>query len=632
MTNKIKTQQIPAVEMERKAWANINEPAADCAHNDQPTPKQIGKYLVVCRIGSGGMGDVYKGQHPQLDIPVAIKTIKKELISHTTSVERLIREAKLALKINHPNVVRVFDVDSDGVTHFIVQEYIEGENLNDYIQSRPNHVVESAYAVRIAIGIAQALIATNRHGIVHRDIKPANILLTLQGEPKLADLGIARQIPSSSSTESDITHSHSSVGSPAYMSPEQIENPKLVDVRSDIYSLGVTMYQMVTGELPFASQSMRELMRNHVDMRAIDLPIVNPQVPIALSSIIGKMMAKQADERYQTPEELIAALETIDYQQAGRVSKPPVAAESPMRDSSRLPLFIKVAVLTIIAASIIIPACHLAQGRRSLSTMPISPTPPSRAAGEKVADIRGILAQINAQLEQYETSLDYWSSSPRILAFGPIDSAGVTPSLANVGESVWNDTLFDLIQRQTGYPIVDRESLPLVLQEVGLTAHQLTDSRAQLKLRRLMPASILFTSAVKVSGEVATLFVKCIDVQTTEYSVIEQPLSTHPDIDLTRAAIAGKMRSEIRSRFPIQGRITAVQADHVEINLGRCHGLTASMKLQIHGQTDVSSIQALDHARPLARAMVSVLDTFDAEIQVDNKSVPIETGMLVTEE
>ena len=277
-------------------------------------PEKLGKFHITGELGSGGMGQVYKGHHPDLDIPIAIKTIKKDLSKHPSFVDRFFREARLATKLNHPNVVRIYDVDKADDICFIVQEFVDGDDLQKILDAAENNRLAPNIALNIVTEITKALIEAEKFKIVHRDIKPGNILITRDSVPKLADLGLAKQYLSKESGESEkiaLTRSISSFGSPAYMAPEQVVDAKNVDIRADIYSLGATFYHIVTGEIPFSGNSAEEIMAKKIHEEPPAPSQVNHELPARLSRVISKMIARNPVNRYQSPLELLAELEEL---------------------------------------------------------------------------------------------------------------------------------------------------------------------------------------------------------------------------------------------------------------------------------------------------------------------------------
>ena len=265
-------------------------------------PARLGKYQVERFLAHGGMGEVLLGRHPNLNQPVAIKLIKPEFAQRPSYVRRFMTEAKLASSLNHPNIVRIYDADEQEGRYFLVQEYVDGGDVQQLMKSSARGTVPVPVALKIARDIASALVVAERAGIVHRDIKPANILLTKDGTAKLADLGVAKQAetPDSDASEFHLTRPGAAVGSPIYMAPEQIQDASKVDVRTDIYALGVTIYHMLTGKVPFPGSTVRELLHQHLHQRVDDPRTVNRAIPRRVARLVRKMTAFDAGDRHQS--------------------------------------------------------------------------------------------------------------------------------------------------------------------------------------------------------------------------------------------------------------------------------------------------------------------------------------------
>lgn len=266
---------------------------------------KIGDCRIEEKIGQGSMGCVYKGYHLKLDIPVAVK-ILQAVTYIPDAKERFLREARISTRIHHPNIVDVIDIGSQGGIHFIIMEYIQGDNLLTVIKKKGRISRESA--ISIALDILKALELALVHKIVHRDIKPENILITKTGKAKLADLGLARM-----GGEVNLTKPNTTLGSPHYISPEQIEKSSEADHRSDIYSLGCTLYHAITGTVPFSGNSLIQIMLAH---QKKPVPLISKTVKSAdpnLCKIIARMMQKKPSARFQTPTEAICALEKIQH-------------------------------------------------------------------------------------------------------------------------------------------------------------------------------------------------------------------------------------------------------------------------------------------------------------------------------
>ncbi len=259
--------------------------------------KTLGKYQIVEHIGHGGMAEVYKARHVQLDRMVAIKVLHPFLADESGFVARFRREAKIVATLRHQNIVRVydFDYDEDLDIYYMVMEYIEGESLKKRLESGPLAIGE---ALSITAAIADALDYAHQRGMVHRDIKPANILFTTENIPVLTDFGIARML-----SVTGLTASGAMVGTPAYMAPEVgMGDPG--SVASDVYSLGVVLFEMLTGRPPFVSETAMGVIMQHINepVPALSQFIAHP-LP-ALETVLQKCLAKRPEERYATAQEL----------------------------------------------------------------------------------------------------------------------------------------------------------------------------------------------------------------------------------------------------------------------------------------------------------------------------------------
>src|SRR5580698_10190558 len=263
-----------------------------------PSPRVLsGRYELVHLVARGGMAEVYRAQDRLLDRPVALKILFSELSVDRTFVERFRREAQSAARLSHPNIVPVFDWGEDGGTYFIVMEFIDGRALSSILRTAgPLHPDRAA---EIAADVALALDFAHRSGVIHRDVKPGNVLITDEGQVKVTDFGIARAV----NTDESLTQTGAVMGTATYFSPEQAEGLG-VDARSDIYSLGVVLYEMVAGRPPFVGDSPVSVASKHVREQAPAPRQFNPSVPQDLEAIILKCMAKSPEYRYATGGEL----------------------------------------------------------------------------------------------------------------------------------------------------------------------------------------------------------------------------------------------------------------------------------------------------------------------------------------
>src|SRR5580692_2247687 len=260
-----------------------------------------GRYEITHLIARGGMAQVYRAVDRQLDRPVALKVLFPELSVDKTFVERFRREAQAAANLSHPNIVPVFDWGEDDGSYFIVMEYVDGRALSAVLKD-PEPLPPRQIA-SIGAGVAAALAFAHRHGVIHRYVKPGNVLITPDGEVKVTDFGIARAV----NTEESLTQTGAVMGTAAYFSPEQAEG-KTVDARSDIYSLGVVLYEMAVGRPPFTGDSPVAVASKHVRDMPVLPRVANSACPAALEAVIMKAMAKDPASRYASAEEMRADL------------------------------------------------------------------------------------------------------------------------------------------------------------------------------------------------------------------------------------------------------------------------------------------------------------------------------------
>jgi serine/threonine protein kinase len=288
--------------------------------NDSLIGKQLGAYQVQASLGEGGMARVYKAYHPRLRREVAIKVILAQIADREGFQARFEREAQVIASLDHPNIVSIYDFASEGHLTYLVMQYVGGGTLRD--QLRGKRPLEPLRAITYAIQMARALHSAHQRGIVHRDVKPQNMLIssTNPNHLLLSDFGIAKlyqggedsaiaEMPTRVDEEgASLTRVGQIIGTADYMAPEQARG-KPVDARTDVYALGVVLYQMLTGEVPFRSNSLQGLLFHHVYTTPPSVREKNPLIPEILAQIVAKAMAKAPEERFQTAEEMARALE-----------------------------------------------------------------------------------------------------------------------------------------------------------------------------------------------------------------------------------------------------------------------------------------------------------------------------------
>lgn len=272
-----------------------------------PSDKEIDGFKIIKLLGQGGMGQVFMAEQSSLRRIVALKLIRPDTLASPTAIKRFRVEAEAIARINHPGIVQVYDVGESNGLPYMVLEYVPGRTLKDMLLRKGT--LDEKLTISLLVQVAKALDRANEAGVIHRDIKPENILLNRKGQAKVADFGLAR-FRDEKGIPLNLTQEGLALGTPLYMSPEQVEGRQL-DIRTDIYSLGVTAYHMLAGAPPFQGKNQLEVALLHVQGKPEPLEKLRPDLSPGLVSVVKRMMARKPDHRYQTPAELLGDLQKV---------------------------------------------------------------------------------------------------------------------------------------------------------------------------------------------------------------------------------------------------------------------------------------------------------------------------------
>jgi serine/threonine protein kinase len=283
----------------------------------------LGSYRLIDRLGAGGMGEVWRAEDTRLLREVAIKILSERIANDPEWKARFLREARTIAQMNHPNIATIYSIEQEAEKLFIVMELVEGESLATVLAKGPLPPTE---AVRIIRHVAEALAEAHEKGIVHRDVKPDNVIVGKRGT-KVLDFGIAKQLVSTTESPT-LTQAGLIVGTPFYMSPEQALG-RPVDARSDLFSLGVVLYEALAGKRPFEGESVTETMMNIIMQEAPDLAVVAPSLPPSLSDVVNRALQKKPERRFGSAGEMVDALSRVDFKAPPKAPAKPAKADAP---------------------------------------------------------------------------------------------------------------------------------------------------------------------------------------------------------------------------------------------------------------------------------------------------------------
>ncbi|MHC4563293.1 MAG: serine/threonine protein kinase [Planctomycetota bacterium] len=268
--------------------------------------QQIPGYQILAKLGAGAMATVFKARQLSLDRMVAIKVLPRKFSESADYVDRFYKEGKAAAQLNHANIVQAYDVGEAGGFHYFVMEYVEGHTLHDEMAAGKKFT--EAEALNVVLQIARALEHAHAQGLIHRDVKPKNVMITNDGVVKLADMGLARETADLAAAQAEAGRAY---GTPFYISPEQIRGEVDIDCRADIYSLGATLYHLVTGRVPFDAPTPAGVMHKHLKEPLVPPDHINRELSAGIGEVVETMMAKDRTRRYNTASDLILDLQAL---------------------------------------------------------------------------------------------------------------------------------------------------------------------------------------------------------------------------------------------------------------------------------------------------------------------------------
>jgi len=489
------------------------------------TGEQIGRYKIRSVIGKGGMGEVWLAYDTELERPIALKILPQDFANDAERMRRFVQEAKSASALNHPNIITIYEIGKTDSTHFIATEYIEGETLHSRLRSEPMNLKS---ILDIAIQVASALDAAHRAGIVHRDIKPENVMIRPDGVVKILDFGIAKlteknvtaiDAEAATTIKAEGTSPGMIIGTASYMSPEQAKG-KPVDARSDIFSLGVVLYEMLAGRQPFEGENALDVIGSILNKEPVPIQQVIPEVPQEIGRISSKTLKKDREERYQTAKDLLIDLK--DVKQDLEIQNKLERTAAPNREES------KTQILNATTSDV----AHTTSSVEYVV---------SEIKSHKSGFVIGLMVLLLASI-----GLGYWFFSNRTTSAAQIESIAVMP-FANESSNADIEYLSD---GMTETLISSLSQLPnlLVKARSSVFRYKGKDTDPQQIGKELNVQSVLNGRVVQ-RGQDLTLYIELVDAATEKVLWSENYNRKQADLVSLQSEIARDVANKLRTKL-----------------------------------------------------------------------------------
>ncbi len=480
------------------------------------------RYEISEYIKSGGMGDVYRGWHKTLNREIAIKIITHNENNDQNVYERFICEAQTMATLSHDNIINIYDAGEFEDKLYLIMEYIHGQTLDEFITSK--YPLDFATVLNITMQISDALKTIHASNIIHRDIKPGNIMISQSGRPVLMDFGIVKNISLDKTIQSSHTLNGCLLGAPHYMAPEQFKAPANVTPAADIYSLGLTYYELITGNLPVKGKTMLEVHESHLTSTLSPVHSVSAGIPRKLSSIIQKMTHKLPEKRYPDANAV--------YHELSKIKNKHSASYGSIRFISIVTF--SVAILFAMKSSL----------------------------WEKNA-----LTSRNTDIPTLVNYDGDWGSNPRTYSIIPFGNS-------EVEHTFFSDLITTSLYKH-GYELVEREEIETIIAELKMNQTELIKPETAVKIGKLDGAHIIITGNVSAYQDIDAVTLRAFDVETSEVLGSLSIDPKHPD-----NAIKTLLKM-INSRLVYRSVIIAVEANTVQLKHGMLHGALKLMKLRV---------------------------------------------------